>query len=357
MIKSKREELLEFQQRVYRRYALTVKKNVDSFDGEKGSKTDSKEGSFRTRLVRKLRIKVGSAYRGSDNYRDRKNAFKQMLADPLVKTEFCRRLKTINPEFFEQEIEAEVVRIISEVLPTTARGNGKCDDKEIELFAQITEMIVNEQVGLSCQQEVVEPQQNKSISEEASADEFYEKGIACTDADEWERAIAEFDKAIELNPHKAVYYSVRGASHDTLERLDDAVFDYTRALEIDAALSSAYHNRGMAYMDLELYDLAISDFDTYFELNSIEADSGFADAYLQRGSAYFNLDRFEEAQLDYSKVIAIEPTNKDAYYFRGMARCNLGDFSGAVVDYSKGIELGCDNPDIHEDKRIALSHL
>ena len=60
----------------------------------------------------------------------------------------------------------------------------------------------------------------------------------------FEAAIADYTRAIELNPgHCRAYYN-RAFSRDRLGRCEEAIADYSRALEIEPGNPAALHNRG-----------------------------------------------------------------------------------------------------------------
>ena len=59
-------------------------------------------------------------------------------------------------------------------------------------------------------------------------------------------AIADYTKAIELNPDYALAYNNRGWSKHNLKDHDGAKSDYTKAIELDPNYTKAYVNRGIA---------------------------------------------------------------------------------------------------------------
>jgi len=48
-----------------------------------------------------------------------------------------------------------------------------------------------------------------------------------------DRAIADFDKAIALNPNVAVVYTIRGLAYENKGEVDRAIADLSKVLEID----------------------------------------------------------------------------------------------------------------------------
>ena len=63
------------------------------------------------------------------------------------------------------------------------------------------------------------------------------------------RALADCNKAIELDPKLAGAYSNRGVAHLEKGELDRAIADCNKAIELDPKLAEAYNNRGAAYIE------------------------------------------------------------------------------------------------------------
>ena len=87
-----------------------------------------------------------------------------------------------------------------------------------------------------------------------------------------------------------------------------AIADFTKAIVIDPDYVSAYISRGIAYLDQNKLGLAIADF-----TKAIEIDPGNKLAYDHRGGTYQILGKFDLAIADHSKAIEIDPKYAFAY--------------------------------------------
>ena len=117
-----------------------------------------------------------------------------------------------------------------------------------------------------------------------------------------------------------------------------AIAEYTKAIELDPKGADAYYNRGIAYGKLKQYDKAITDY-----TKAIELDPKGADAYCNRGITYEKLKQYEKAITDYTKAIKYDP--KSAYYnSRGNAYRELKQFDKAIADCNKAIEFDKRSP-------------
>jgi tetratricopeptide (TPR) repeat protein len=83
---------------------------------------------------------------------------------------------------------------------------------------------------------------------------------------EYDKAIAQFDKALFFRPDAARIYLDRGVLYwREIDHPRRAIHDLTQALELDAELFEAQFNRGIAHQQLREYDAAITDFEAYLQ--------------------------------------------------------------------------------------------
>ena len=147
-------------------------------------------------------------------------------------------------------------------------------------------------------------------------------------------AIADFNRAIGINPKNALAYYNRGVGKGNKGDLEGAVADYNRAIEIDPNYALAYYNRGFAKLKKGDLDGAIADFNSAIEINPNNAL-----AYYNRGVAKLKKGDLDEAIADFNRAIEIDPKNALAYYNRGNAFQAKGQFFQAVANLNRAIEL------------------
>jgi tetratricopeptide (TPR) repeat protein len=97
----------------------------------------------------------------------------------------------------------------------------------------------------------------------------------------YDEAISDYNRAIELNPEFSEAYYTRGSAYDRKGQYNHAIDDYTKAIELNPYFVEAYSNRGVANGIIGRYDRSISDLK-----KAIEIRPNFADSYYNRGSAY-----------------------------------------------------------------------
>ncbi|WP_026734980.1 tetratricopeptide repeat protein [Fischerella sp. PCC 9605] len=181
---------------------------------------------------------------------------------------------------------------------------------------------------------------------------------------DYDKAFADYTKAIELEPN-GFNYRTRGKAYFELKDYDKAFADYTKAIELKPN-GLNYRTRGDAYFELKNYDKAFADYtraievapssysykirgDAYFKLK--EYKKAVADytraieitpdsySYKVRGDAYFKLKEYKKAVADYTQIIKVQPNNAESYNIRGDAYFQLKDYDKAFADYTKAIEV------------------
>jgi tetratricopeptide (TPR) repeat protein len=75
---------------------------------------------------------------------------------------------------------------------------------------------------------------------------YYDRAIGRGNQYDFDQAIADCSRAIEIDPTMAQAYFYRGLMRAKLEDFDEAIADFTKAVELDPHDGDAYINRGFA---------------------------------------------------------------------------------------------------------------
>ncbi len=128
---------------------------------------------------------------------------------------------------------------------------------------------------------------------------WVQRGICYQELGESTLAAGDFGTCIGLWPEFSWGYFNRGYALNQSGLKPEAIDSYSAALKRDAQLLPAYVNRGLARLDLKQYSLALADFDRAMQM-------GRADGYLHagRGVALEGLKRSDEADAAFEKAFA-----------------------------------------------------
>jgi tetratricopeptide (TPR) repeat protein len=75
----------------------------------------------------------------------------------------------------------------------------------------------------------------------------------------FDKALADFNQAAQLNPGLAEAYNLRGLAYSRLGNLGMAINDYNLAIRMAPANANAYLNRSLAYAREANFSLALGD--------------------------------------------------------------------------------------------------
>jgi tetratricopeptide (TPR) repeat protein len=163
---------------------------------------------------------------------------------------------------------------------------------------------------------------------------YNNRGIIYKDRGDLDRAMADYNRAIDINPQYALAYNNRGIAYKAKGDNDRAMADYNRAIDIDPQYALAYTNRGIIYKDRGDLDRAISDY-----TRAIDLDPKQAVAYNSRGLAYRAKGDSDRAISDYTRAIDLDPKQAVAYNNRGISYKTKGDSDRAMADYNRAIDI------------------
>lgn len=108
---------------------------------------------------------------------------------------------------------------------------------------------------------------------------------------DYDLAVVNYNKAIDLNPKEASIYLSRGLVYYNRKFYELAIADYSKVIEIDPEELMAYHYRGDSYERLREFQKAADDYKKIIELDS---DNLTAKANLQRVEAEINRNKAKE---------------------------------------------------------------
>jgi len=159
--------------------------------------------------------------------------------------------------------------------------------------------------------------------------------------DEYEKAISDFSKSIELNPNEASVYIRRGVAYQAKGEYGQAIAHFTKAIEIDPDNDLAYRNRAVAYLDMRENEKAI------FDLNkAIDLKDDYQNTY-ERGWLFACMNEHDKALADFTELIKMNPNKFDSYYSRGWAYAEKGDYARAIADFTELIKMNNDSSEAY----------
>ncbi|HEY7117905.1 MAG TPA: tetratricopeptide repeat protein [Tepidisphaeraceae bacterium] len=132
-----------------------------------------------------------------------------------------------------------------------------------------------------------------------------------------EQALGLVGDYLAASPQSSRGYFLRAAIYDAGRDYARSLPDYDRAIGLDPTRAVAYHRRGVAHFMLAKIPEALADFDRYLELKPDEKPH-----HWQRGIALYYAGRYEEGarQFELHRTVNRDDVENAAWHFACIAR-------------------------------------
>ncbi len=167
--------------------------------------------------------------------------------------------------------------------------------------------------------------------------ELNKKGLAATAAADkkvfFESAMAQFAKATQLHPDYSDAYGQIGLLFYRIKDYNQAITNYQKAIELKPG-ANAYSNLGTAYFETGKVQEAITAYQ-----NAVRANPRFVDARRNLGASYARIKRFQDAIKEFQEALKYEPNDALIHLYIGSAYRDLGDPNNAKIWMDKAYQL------------------
>ena len=204
---------------------------------------------------------------------------------------------------------------------------------------------------------------------------FVFRGYVYHETKQYQKAISDASKAIELEPARMLAYELRAGVHYTMGnaneaikeltngltkvegtekaklqkargitslmlcRREEAISDLSHAVALGHAPAVLYYNRGRAYSELGRYELAIQDFS-----EALNVEPGHDPSLRGRGWVYDCIGELKKSVEDFDQLMQKTPEDVWARRLRGWVRLETGDVEGGLADLVFALEHGSKDP-------------
>lgn len=165
---------------------------------------------------------------------------------------------------------------------------------------------------------------------------YSNRGALLLDRKQFENAITDLNRAIDIRPHYVTPHFNRGLAYLNLRKFREAADDFTFVLKNNPRdLIAVYMNRASAYMYGGNYMKSIEDYSAVLKLEPY-----LIEAHCNRGLVYYTINQFEAAINDYGTALRISPRYAQAYYLRALALYKTQNYKPALQDALAAQQLG-----------------
>ena len=179
------------------------------------------------------------------------------------------------------------------------------------------------------------------------------RAIARSNVGDFENALNDYNEAIKFNLNDADGYASRGQFYVWRKQYDLAIQDFDKALQLDPKEWISRSGKALALLRLGKVDEASQEVDTGLRLGSNR------DSFISvRGLIAHEQGKYAQAVDDLSEAIKLSMFKTPANYMRrGQAYEKLGQKALAMADYTAAVELNVPTPAQRDARVIARERL
>jgi len=188
--------------------------------------------------------------------------------------------------------------------------------------------------------------------------EYKERAIECFNEQNYKGAVDLLKKAIKLDPENHIFFSNRAAAYMALEQYDKALADAEDCIRLQPSWAKGYSRKGAALFRMDKLAGARDAFEKGLQLdpqNSVYVRSTRQELQLvmdaiaqrkeeslefkERAIEAFNVQNFKRAEQHLSSAIELDPENHVFYSNRAAAYMAMEKFDRALKDANECVRL------------------
>ncbi|WP_428744908.1 tetratricopeptide repeat protein [Tenacibaculum sp.] len=161
---------------------------------------------------------------------------------------------------------------------------------------------------------------NNKFKKNFNSDDYINSGLIKSISGEYEKALIDYNKAIELNQKNSIALNNRGYNYNLMENYESAIKDFEEAIALDEDFAYALNNRGFAKFKLGLKEEGLLDLE-----KSMKLDGNNSYCYLNYGIYHYDNGEYEKALEYYKKAKDLDEKTYllDKYIERVETKLNL----------------------------------
>jgi len=159
----------------------------------------------------------------------------------------------------------------------------------------------------------------------------YAMGVVCVKKEQYDEALAHFDKAIEIFPYFIEAWFNKGATNHYKMEITESIRAYQKVVEFGKPTTEFVRNANniVTAMEKRVYEESGISLETFLKGGEI-----FAVAF-----AHMRNQEYEKAVDGFQAVLAVNPNHPQSYGNMGICYGLLGKKSEAITAFDKALEL------------------
>ncbi|KAJ1667935.1 TOM (translocase of outer membrane) complex component [Coemansia sp. RSA 1813] len=317
----------------------------------------------------KALMRRAQAYESTDRFRDSLYDFTtacilEDFKNNLAASSAERVLKKLAEAEARERVEKRQPRLPSKSFIAgylnSFRSNGEEATAEEGETLSKADTLYNEALGFIASQEyaeaieainkAVEAVEEAGVAKVAHADDIYSlRGMFHFLKSSLDQAVADMDKALEINPSHVRTYLRKANLFSEKKDLDGVDRLLDRAAEAEPEDAEVYFQKGQVHFLKQEFAEAADDYERASKL-----DPEFVYPRIQLGVVQFKIGKLKEAMATFDEAMKKFPTRSDLYNYYGEVLAEKGGTDGAITAFEKSMELDKTNPLPYVNQAIAV---
>jgi len=190
---------------------------------------------------------------------------------------------------------------------------------------------------------------------EALSNQALSSGIDKYMKKDYEGAVHEFEKSINLSPtsaHSADATKYLSQTYLKLDKPDKAIDTYKRGIELNRERDDLRLELGNLYYAKERYEEALSQYQEAVRINPASSTNHYS-----LGQGFLKKENFRQAEVEFRTVLRMEPGSPYGNYGLGLTHSKYGNFEKAIENFEAAIRKDSEFYDAHAEIGYAYADL
>jgi len=150
----------------------------------------------------------------------------------------------------------------------------------------------------------------------------------------YKKSLDDLQIAVSLKPNNSIVITLRGATYRLLGKYEEALRDFDQIITRDPEDVWAMTHRGILYREVEDYEAAFEDFNC-----ALATDSQYVWALAHRGITYRQIGDYGKALRDLNKAVSIMPEYKRALANLAETYRVMRKYRKALTKFTKALDI------------------
>ncbi len=127
--------------------------------------------------------------------------------------------------------------------------------------------------------------------------DYCNSGLVKSHFEDYEAALFDFKKSLELNPYNTITLNNRGYTYNLIKQYEAAIMDFDLTIELEPNFAYSYSNRGLSKIKLGDIKQGLEDIETGLKLDKT---SGYG--FRNKGIYYYDRQEYDSALIEFKKA-------------------------------------------------------